>query len=138
MAKVTFVPDLAAIEFFKSWNGTLGRTFARLEKETVFRQKRAAHKKTGTLAASVKSKRRTLKDGLQFDSGSWTVDYAATHELGSKPHKIVAKNAGALYFFWPVVGKNVAFKSVNHPGTPAYRFLTLGLERALGMWERGG
>ncbi len=41
---------------------------------------------------------------------------AHTLESGSKAHKIEAKNAGSLFFFWPVLGTNVAFKSVNHPG----------------------
>lgn len=139
MAEVWFVPDKPALALFKSWGGTLGQAFGRLERETVFRQKNAAHVKSGKLAASVTSKRRTLGSGLVFEAGSWTVVYAATHELGSKPHKIYPKKAGgSLAFFWPKVGKPVVLKSVSHPGTRPYHFLTTGMERAMNMWERGG
>lgn len=138
MADFTFIPDKAAIEFFKSWAGPLGRSFGRLERETVWRQKQLAHKKTGVLAASLTSKRGKMSTGLSFTAGSWTVSYTAVHELGSKPHVILPKNASALVFFWPKAGKVVHFKGVHHPGTRPYRFLTEGMERAMDMWERGG
>lgn len=138
MAEVEFVPDRAKLELFKSWGGELGRSFGRLERETVWRQRQNVGVKTGALKESITSKRKTYKGGLGFEAGSWTIKYAAVHELGSKPHKIVAKNAPALSFFWPKVGKQVAFKSVNHPGTPAYRWAELGMERAMRMWLRGG
>jgi hypothetical protein len=59
-------------------------------------------------------------------------------QQAAKPHKIVAKNAPYLTFFWPKVGRVVHFKSVSHPGNKAYGWAMRGLERALGMWERGG
>lgn len=37
-------------------------------------------------------------------------------EDGTAPHMIEARNASALFFFWEKMGKNVAFKSVHHPG----------------------
>lgn len=37
-------------------------------------------------------------------------------EKGTRPHVIVARNASALFFFWDKLGRNVSFKSVNHPG----------------------
>lgn len=137
MANVIFVPDAAELTYFKSWAGPIGRAFRRLERETVWRQKQLAHKKTGALAASVTSKHGKATNGLVFDAGSWTVSYAIIHELGSKPHLIVPKNAPALVFFWPKAGKVVALKSVKHPGTRPYHFLTEGLEAAMRMWERG-
>lgn len=139
MPTVEFVPDKAAIKRFRSWQGTLGRTFGRLERETVWRQKLAANVRTGNLRSSITSKRRKYAGGnLGFDAGSWTVSYAAVHELGSKPHVIEAKNAPYLAFYWPKVGSFVAFKSVSHPGTRPYRFASLGMERAMKMWQRGG
>jgi hypothetical protein len=75
--------------------------------------------------------------GIQFDAGS-DVDYTLFVDQGTKPHVIKAKNAPYLVFFWPKVGRVVHFKSVHHPGNKAYGFLEMkGLERALGMWERG-
>lgn len=37
-------------------------------------------------------------------------------EDGTRPHKIAARNVSALFFFWERFGKNVMFRSVNHPG----------------------
>lgn len=52
----------------------------------------------------------------------------AVLDTGSKPHIIAAKNANSLYFFWEKMGKNVAFKYVNHPGFPGTQYMkrTLG------------
>jgi hypothetical protein len=44
-------------------------------------------------------------------------------ESGAAPHVIEAKNARALAFFWPRVGKQVFFKSVNHPGFPGIHYM---------------
>lgn len=138
MPEVLFVPDRTKIRLFKSWNGEIGRSFGRLEKETVWRQKQLVAFKSGRLRDSITSKRKTYTDGLGFEAGSWTVEYAAANELGAKPHPITAKNAPALFFFWPKVGANVMFKSVNHPGNRPYRWAETGMERAMRMWLRGG
>lgn len=136
---VHFVPDTLALNHFRSWNGTLGQAFGRLEKETVWRQRELAGKRTGKLKAGVTSKRsNTVKGNLAFDAGVWTVSYARIHEEGSRPHVIRAKNAVSLTFFWPKVGRVVHYKSVQHPGTRPYRFLTRGAEAAMRMWGRGG
>jgi phage gpG-like protein len=45
-------------------------------------------------------------------------EYAAAHQLGSKPHVIEAKNKKAL--FWK--GASHPVKSVNHPGLPPRPF----------------
>lgn len=37
-------------------------------------------------------------------------------ESGTKAHEIAARNASALFFFWDKVGRDVAFKRVQHPG----------------------
>lgn len=137
--EVLVVIDEPELLRFRSWEGELGRAFGRLELETTWRAKQNAHKKTGKLAASITSKRKTYTNGnLGFEVGSWTVKYAAIHELGSKPHIIAAKKAPALVFFWPKVGHWVAFKSVHHPGTKGYHYLENALEAALRIWERGG
>lgn len=45
-------------------------------------------------------------------------------EEGTRPHEIAAKNASALFFFWEKMGRNVVFRRVMHPGTPAFHYST--------------
>ena len=58
----------------------------------------------------------------------WTGDPKASMvpqvlETGAKPHVIRAVNAKALSFFWPVVGQQVFFRQVNHPGFPGIHYM---------------
>lgn len=49
----------------------------------------------------------------------------------SKPHRIVAKNAPALVFFWEREGRMFKGPSVNHPGSqPPVKLVLSGIERA--------
>lgn len=129
--------DEAALHHFQGWEGPVGRSVERLGRETVFRQQALANRKTGVMAAGLHIKKGHWSKGIQFDAGS-DVHYTRFVDQGTKPHKITAKGGGYLTFFWPKVGRIVHFKSVSHPGNKAYGFLMKGLERALGMWERGG
>lgn len=137
---VTVVMDLPALNLFRSWEGPLGRATTRLAKETVFRQKALAPKRTNAMAASLtyRTGGNPAGKGIWFEAGSWTIKYTLFMEEGTAPHKIHAKNAPLLVFFWPKVGRVVAFKSVNHPGTQPYNFLKEGSARAINMWSRGG
>lgn len=64
-------------------------------------------------------------------SGPWSIDggvsvdvpYAASVHEGARPHVIRAKHAPMLSFYWPKVGRQVFFKSVNHPGNRPNPFL---------------
>lgn len=132
---VAFVPDRPAIAAFTSWEGPVGRWTERLAKETVFRIKALANKRSGAMAAGMHYKKGKWSRGIQFEAGS-EVPYTLYVDQGTKAHKIRAKNAPYLVFFWPKVGRVVHFKSVNHPGNRAYRFLERGLERALRFSER--
>jgi hypothetical protein len=132
---VRFQADAAQIAQFTSWEGAVGRWTTRLAKETVFRQRALQHKKSGAMSAGTHYKKGQWSRGIQFDAGS-DVSYAAANDQGARPHKIVAKNAPALVFFWPKVGRVVAFKSVNHPGNKPYDWAMRGLERALRFAER--
>jgi hypothetical protein len=127
----------SALAEFTGWAGPVGRSVERLAKETVFRIRALANRRTGTMAAGMHYKKGTWSRGIEFQAGS-DVDYTLFMDQGTQAHKIKAKNAPALVFYWPKVGRVVAFKSVNHPGTKPYKFLDKGLERALRMWERGG
>jgi hypothetical protein len=49
-------------------------------------------------------------------------------EYGTRPHMIEAKNAKALHFHWDLLGQDVFFKRVHHPGMGPYRFLERSLD----------
>jgi hypothetical protein len=58
----------------------------------------------------------------------WTGDQAASMvpqvlESGAVAHPIEAKNAGALAFFFPAMGRMAFFKRVWHPGFPGIRYM---------------
>jgi len=133
---VTIELDDAAIAKFQGWGGPVGSAVERLAKETVFRQRAFQNQKTGAMTAGTHFVKKTWSKGIGFDAGS-DVQYAAANDQGAKPHKIVAKNAPYLAFFWPKVGRFVHFKSVNHPGNKPYNWAMRGMEAALRFWERG-
>lgn len=49
---------------------------------------------------------------------------ALIHHEGTHPHVIAARRRPLLVFYWPKVGRVVAMRSVNHPGTSPNRYLT--------------
>lgn len=57
---------------------------------------------------------------------------AYLHHEGTVPHVIQARRRPMLVFYWPKVGRVVAFKSVNHPGTDPNRYLTDALAVVIG------
>lgn len=86
--------------------------------------------KTGELANSItvtQSRETTGQWSAGFDVTA-NAPYAVFVHEGTRPHKIVGHPL--LAFFWPKVGRFVAFHSVNHPGTKPNRFLVRALRRA--------
>lgn len=88
----------------------------------------AAHRKRrpGTLRDSI------VKRVVDVDGGPGVLvgsedPIALWHHEGTVPHIIRARRAPLLVFFWPRVGRVVAFPRVNHPGTQPNRFLTNAL-----------
>jgi hypothetical protein len=51
-------------------------------------------------------------------------------EHGTRAHPIVGKPF--LAFHWEKLGKHVVFRSVQHPGTQAYQFMTRSLDELRG------
>lgn len=95
-----------------------------------FAKEEAPVGKTGEL-------RRGLRKTQSRDvRGRWSTGYDVTsnapHSLfvikGTRPHPIVGNPL--LSFFWPKLGTNVVFRSVQHPGTKANNFLGRALRRA--------
>lgn len=56
-------------------------------------------------------------------AGGPQAPYAIPVHEGSRPHRITARRAPMLSFYWTKVGRHVKFFSVNHPGTKARPFL---------------
>lgn len=56
-------------------------------------------------------------------AGGRDAPYAIPVHEGSRPHRITARRAPMLSFYWAKVGRHVQFFSVNHPGTRARPFL---------------
>lgn len=100
--------------------------FSAAVKETAAATKAAAPRSENP-SRGASSKRQHMADGIK---GSVTIPgkvgmvYMPGPALfvikGTRPHKIEAKRAGALHFFWN--GSEVFAASVNHPGTRANPF----------------
>jgi hypothetical protein len=80
--------------------------------------------RTGKLSSSVRIVETTasateIAGGVT--AGGGPVNYAAALEYGAKAHIIQAINVKALAFMWQ--GRQVFFKSVNHPGNEAYAYM---------------
>jgi hypothetical protein len=75
---------------------------------------------TGELLASIHEAHHALMVGRVYVG----TDHWWPTEYGSRPHDIRARNPnGALHFFWEREGRDVFFRSVHHPGTPAQPFM---------------
>lgn len=102
----------------------------RAEKVETAAKSEAPVGKTGDLRAGIKTT-QSRDVGGRYSTG-YDVTSNAAYSLyvikGTRPHKIVGNPF--LAFFWPKMGANVVFRSVNHPGTKANNFLGRALRRA--------
>lgn len=87
---------------------------------------------TGALRSSTSVRTRELRTSVSIG-----VDYASFVREGTRPHRIVARNASVLRFRWPAGPARLRgrdgfyyFRSVNHPGTRANDWY----DRALLSW----
>lgn len=102
--------------------------------------KKRAQKVYGVAYAEAPDNTGYLKSQLRVErsrdvgrySAGWSVTSNAPYSLyvikGTRPHKITGNPL--LAFFWPKIGANVVFRSVNHPGTKANNFLSRALRAA--------
>jgi hypothetical protein len=58
--------------------------------------------------------------------------YAMAIDKGSPPHRIVAKRAPYLVFYWAKMSRWMRVRSVNHPGNKPYKFLRNATDHAFG------
>lgn len=97
-------------------NTDLGERMDKVGKLMVGAMQQEAPKRTGEFAARITYTLRrqgtqyTAEVGFPQPLGKWIIE-------GTAPHRIEARNAPVLSFFWPKVGRRAAFRYVNHPGT---------------------
>ena len=78
--------------------------------------RRTAPVVTGDLYTSIQGRYQVSTDRVTMDFTA-TAPYAEYVVEGTRPHPIRARNARALSFYWPKLGGQAFFKSVQHPGT---------------------
>lgn len=89
-----------------------------------------APRKTGNLRNHIVKRLVQGPSGPEMQVGVEGVPYALYVHEGARPHRIVARNAPLLVFFWPKAGRVMYLKSVNHPGNRPHRFLVQSLSAA--------
>lgn len=131
------------------------RAAAREGLEEAVRTRRY-HDRTHDL--TTKARARLEQAGSRFASAfiEWPVPYASFVDAGTRPHPIVAKAArgfvgplepgqgrsrrkepaGELVFFWTRMGRWFRGRRVNHPGTRAYGFAGVAVQKAERVLER--
>lgn len=100
---------------------------SRATRETLNLSKERAPRDTGRLANSLGSR---LREAPNFVRGfvSTRVKYAMPIHEGAKAHIIRPRRSGGnLRFYWELVGAEVSFRSVRHPGVGATPFMTSAL-----------
>jgi hypothetical protein len=70
---------------------------------------------TGDLYSSITSRYTVTPDRVVIDFQA-EAPYAQYVIEGTRPHVIRASSGRSLSFYWPKIGGQAFFKSVNHPG----------------------
>jgi hypothetical protein len=76
---------------------------------------------TGDMYSSITSRYTVTPERVVIDFEA-DIPYAQYVIEGTRPHVIRAKAGRSLSFYWPKVGGQAFFKSVNHPGNAANPF----------------
>lgn len=126
---MVYIPDQAALRYFKGWQGPVGRDLIRRGRTLEFRARNSAGIDTGRLRADIETRRKDVTDGIEIQVGSWNIDWALVHHEGSRPHVILPRRAPRLVF--RVNGRIVFAKRVNHPGTRPNSYLSRWLREAV-------
>lgn len=121
---------------FRSWEGPVGRDMTkRVIKGTALaiasapapgkpaRNRTGINYATGRLVSTIRPGYEHY--GPELEGRVIAGGPAILVHGGTRPHVIRPRKAGGrLVFFWAKVGRTVALKHVNHPGTAANRFLS--------------
>lgn len=111
-------------------SGPVVRDLLKRGERVKIRARSYAPRVTGNLADHIVKRLVHLNGGPAVIVGPQGVSYAKWVHEGTQPHVIYARRAPRLVFFWPKVGRVVAFPKVNHPGTKPNRFLLRALRAA--------
>jgi hypothetical protein len=118
---------------FRSWNGPVGQSMRADTELTATAARLTAPVDTGELKAGHVTRYGHAGKNRDLESQVIALPEHAIYVIkGTEPHVIRAKRAPRLVFFWRKVGRVVAFKSVNHPGTSANNYLLAALKRVVG------
>ncbi|AGU92041.1 hypothetical protein BANE1_23 [Mycobacterium phage Bane1] len=85
--------------------------------------------RTGNLGRGIHEMPQTYRPYHVGGGVEDNVDYAAPVHEGSRPHRITARHASALHFYWH--GREVFRKSVWHPGVRPRPFLRNAARRVV-------
>ena len=140
MATVTVIIFKPVTARMRGWTGDIGFAVSRLANLIAGAQIATAPAKTGRLKASIKVGRKGRELGgiavsVGSAPGTKVPGYAMATEQGAHPHRIVARRAPKLVFFWPKVGRVVRFKAVNHPGMIGTHWAERGMEAGMAFWR---
>lgn len=91
-------------------------------------------RRPGTLRDSIVKRVAWDNEGVVILVGS-DDPIALYHHEGTQPHPIEPKDAEFLVFYWPVTGRVMYLKRVQHPGTRPNRFLTNALRVLAGRYR---
>jgi hypothetical protein len=146
MADVVFVPDVAGWQHaFGSKEGMLGEWIAEVtgDVKAACRFEAPGPGKTPRNRTGISYGKGVLMNSIVDRVESGVVGELEGHVIappehakfvifGTAPHVIrPRKPGGMLRFFWWKMGKQVAFRHVNHPGTAANDFLLRGLKKGM-------
>lgn len=142
VTSVRVVMNRAAVDYFRGWNGPVGRAISRLAMTIKTLQQVLVAKKTGMLASSIKvGPKSRWAGGITVTIGAGSGGgglgggrggYALANELGARPHIIrPRKPGGMLIFYWAKVGRVVHLLQVSHPGNRPYLWATRSLAAAM-------
>lgn len=144
MASVTVIMNPVAVNKFKGWAGPVGISVDRLAHMIAVGQKLDAPVRTGRLKAEISvGAHGRWAGGIQVHVGTNPTaagtggrqGYSYLQNEGTLPHKIRARNAPALRFFWVKVGRVVHFQSVNHPGHRGTHWADRSLPFTMRVWR---
>lgn len=108
-------------------DGTVGQTLARFSGTVTHEVKTVFKERAGGVWWPVESRIAARNRGAR-DRAAMILTVTVRR---SRPHRIVARNATALVFFWERENRMFIGESVNHPGSsPPVKLILSGIERA--------
>lgn len=115
-------------KYTKTTHGDVYKYLEKLARQLEVRAKAQVNKRSGALAASIKSSVEQHDGEISIRIGS-PLNYALLVHEGTKPHVITAHGGRLLRF--TVRGQIVYARRVYHPGTRPNRYLTDNIRKVV-------